>query len=237
MPKWFLSLIILCMCSVASSTTFMRVSVDNQIIEADSIFIGHFLEQKSVQVEDGQIATQMVFQLSKEYGLNSDFFGLTDILIHYPGGTWDGRTVYIDGVPSFTPGEKVAILAKNIDNRLWGLNLALGSYRIVNYGNETLLLNDIFPNDPLVSQIKIGDFENKVKNLKGSSLKIVRTPDLLLDQNDQGKNRSIASIASPEENKVEDSARPSNFWLLFFFALLGGIASYRMRTAGRSRGK
>lgn len=235
MSKWFLSLIILSICSVANSTTFMRVSIEKQIIEADSIFIGHFLEQKSVQVEDGQIATQMTFKLSKEYGLNSDFFGLTDILIHYPGGSWEEKTVYIDGVPSFTPGEKVAIFARNIDNRLWGLNLALGSYRIVSYGNETLLLNDIFPDDPLVSQIKIDDFEDKVKNLKGTSLKTVKSHEFS-DHFDQGKNRSIASISSPIENKVEDSARPSNFWLLTFFALLGGIASYKMGT-GHSRRK
>ncbi|HLT22680.1 MAG TPA: hypothetical protein VKZ84_04525, partial [Bacteriovoracaceae bacterium] len=45
------------------ATTFIRVSVEDQLKASDSIFIGHFLEQKSIVVEDGTIATQMTFKL------------------------------------------------------------------------------------------------------------------------------------------------------------------------------
>lgn len=215
--------------SWAQATSFMRVSVDSQLDEADGIFIGHFLEQKSIVVEDGSIATQMSFRLSKEYGLDSQLFGLEEIFVHYPGGTWEGETVIIEGVPQFNVGERVAILAKNIDNRLWGLNLALGSYRIINYGKETRLVNGVFPNDPAVSQIKISDFEHKVKQIKGLNLKVVRSFQHEKARSTQGKNRSIASIESSEENDVEESSRSKTFWPLVFLAVVGAIGSYRVK--------
>lgn len=211
------------------ATTFLRVNVDQQIEQSDSIFIGHFLSQKSIRVEDGTLATQMTFQLTKEYGLNSELFGLEEILVHYPGGSLDDETVRIDGVPQFNVGEKVALLAKTIDNRLWGFNLALGSFRIINYGNETLLVNGVFPNDREVSQIKIDAFERKVKSIKGSSLKVVKSLDVPVRPASQGKNRSIASIESPEENELEESSRPNNFWLLAFLAIAGAVGGLKKK--------
>ena len=211
------------------ATTFTRVSVEEQLDEADGIFIGHFLEQKSLVVEDGSIATQMTFRLSKEYGLDSQLFGLEEIFVHYPGGTWEGESLVVEGVPQFNSGERVVILAKNIDNRLWGLNLALGSYRVINYGNETLLVNGVFPNDPKVSQIKVSDFEHKVKRIKGLNLKVVKRHELEKVQQNQGKNRSIASIAGPEENDLEESSRSETFWPLICLAVVGAIGSYRVK--------
>lgn len=216
----------------------MRVSVDEQLMEADSIFIGHFLESRSVLIEEEQIATQMVFKLTKEFGLNSDLFGLEEIFVHYPGGSWEGQTLAIEGVPSFNVGEKVVILARNIENRLWGLNLALGSFRVVNYGKETLLINGVFTDDPLVSQLLLEEFEGKVKSIKGMSLKTVQAlPESILDQSNQGKKRSIASVVTPEENKLEEPARPTTFWLLAFLAISGAVTVHLMRTADNSRRK
>ncbi|HLT22024.1 MAG TPA: hypothetical protein VKZ84_01205, partial [Bacteriovoracaceae bacterium] len=116
-------------------------------------------------------------------------------------------------------------------NRFWGLNLAMGSYKIVNYGKETLLINNVFPNDPQNSQIALSDFEQKVKDIKGSSLRVVQSLELM-EQNgsSEGKNRSIASIDSPEENELEQASRPGTFWLLVFLGLAGAITSYRVKS-------
>lgn len=215
--------------SSAFATTFLRLNVDQQIEQADSIFIGHFLSQRSIRVEDGSIATQMTFQLSKEYGLGSELFGIEEILVHYPGGTLEDESLRVDGVPQFTAGERVALLARTIDNRLWGLNLALGTYRIINYGNETRLVNGVFPTDPQVSQIKLDLFEQKVKTIKGSSLKVVKSLEAPSRPTSEGKIRSIASVDSTEENEHVESTRPNNFWLLAFLAIAGAVGGLKMR--------
>lgn len=230
MKQLILYILMVSISSLSWGTTFMRASVDTQLEEADSVFIGHFLEQRSVQVEDGQIATQMVFKLSREYGLNSEQFGLEEIFVHYPGGSLNGETVVVDGVPSFSSGERVVIMAKNIDNRLWGLNLALGSFKLINYGKEVLLVNQVFPTDPNVSQIKLGEFESKVKRIKGLNLKTVRSLDSHEKlKKSQGKNRSIASVSESVENDQETSSQPGTFWLLVTLSLIGGLAGYRVQ--------
>lgn len=230
MVNWVILLLVLTVHSMAEATTFMKASVETQLKEADSVFIGHYLEQKSIRTEDGQIATQMVFKLSKEYGLNSDVFGLEEIFVHYPGGSLEGENVLVDGVPTFSSGEKVVIMARNIDNRLWGLNLALGSFKLINYGKETLLVNQVFPQDPQVSQIKLNDFEMKVKSIKGLNLKSVQSLDAPSKaQSSQGKNRSIASIDDSSENRDEPSSQSGTFWLLVSLACAGALAGYRVQ--------
>lgn len=223
------------MASVNSqATSFARVSIPQQLAEADSVIIGHYLEEKSIQIEDGTIATQMVIKLSQEFGLNSELLGLEEVYLHYPGGSWNGERTFIEGTPRFIVGERVAILARHIDNRLWGLNLALGSFKVLSYGKETLLVNGVFPEDPELGQIAITDFENMVKEVKGSSLKWVKAHQSMNEKlTSKGKNRSIASIDTIEENESETSSQPGPFWLLVFLAVAGAFTRYRVKRSRR----
>lgn len=214
------------LCLPLYATTFQIQSIDKQLKEADGVFIGHFLKSKSVTLEDGKIATQMIFRLTREHGLQSDVFGIDELIVHYPGGKIGDQVVRVHGVPSFVSGEKVALLIKNVDNRYWGLNLGLGSFKVVNYGKDTMLINSLFPHDPQVGQMPLSNFEDSLKNIKKSGLKVVetyiemenaRSPASIL-----GKNRSIASNSEELENK---EPRPlwNSYWLVSILAILGGL--------------
>lgn len=113
----------------AIATTFRIQPIENQIKEADGLFQGNFLRKKTIALEDGRLATQMIFKMSKEVGLQSDFFGMDEVIVHYPGGTLNGITSQVDGVPEFVSGEKVVLFIRNVDNRYWGLNLGYGSFK------------------------------------------------------------------------------------------------------------
>lgn len=212
-------------------TTFSQVSMEDQIDEADGVIFGHYLKSETVKLENGSIATQRIFKLNKEWGMQSDLFGMDEVIVHYPGGTFEDQTVKIQGVPEFVMGEKVAIFTKSVGNRYWGLNMGLGTYKVINYGNETLLINSIFPNDPKISQIKLEEFEHQVRVLKGSSLKTVSAPAYFDDESaprspaslQEGKKRAVASIREEEDNKEEQSSF-SVFWLVTLLALSGALA-------------
>jgi len=216
------------------ATVFQIQTVDQQIKEADGIVVGHYLRKKSVKLDDGTVATQMIFKMNKEYGMQSDLFGMDEIIVHYPGGKVDDVTVKVDGVPTFIPGENVALMIKSNSDRYWGLNLGMGSYKIVNYGNETLIINSLFPSDRRLSQVKLEEFEKSIKAIKGSSLKVVLSPSYPTESgnevshrmpasvSEEGKNRAIASKTEEGENG-EDSPGISNFWLVFLLAFLGGM--------------
>lgn len=214
----------------AQASTFKIQSLDAQLRESSGVLIGHYLKSKTVKLDDGIIATQVIIKINKEFGLQSDEFGMNEVIIHYPGGEWNDVVTKVDGVPSFVTGEKVAVMIKSIDNRYWGLNLGMGAYKVINYGKDTILVNSLFPQNPIVGQINLVEFERKVKEAKGSDMKEVvdasqletsdemaRTPASLIE----GKKRTIASKADESEN--EDANVGLNvYWLLLLLAVLGG---------------
>ena len=214
------------------ATIFQPVSTETQIQDADGIVIGQYLRSKSVRLEDNSIATQMFFKMEKEYGLRSDFFGLDEVIIHYPGGTISGESSRVDGVPKFVTGEKVALYTKSLDNRYWGMNLGFGSYRVINYGRDVLLVNTIFPQDSQVGQVKLSEFERLVKKIKGSSLKVVQSAQYLQNPTalknrqpasaEDGKNRRLASQSEESENNPQGPGI-SAYWLLGLLAFFGGL--------------
>lgn len=228
---------------MVAATTFRTATVNEQVKEAQGIFIGHYLKKKTVQLEDNSLATQMVFKMNKELGLQSELFGQDEIIVHYPGGSLGGKTVKVEGVPDFMAGEKVVLLVKNQGNRYWGLNLGLGTFKVINFGRDTLLINSIFPDDPRVSQMKIEDFEKAIKNIKGMNLKVVEVPLHAIPDQEQGARRAPASISEGKNRSVAShvEARENNhnrpglsvFWLVVTFSILGGI--FRFSRQGRTK--
>jgi len=162
------------------STTFIVQSVDKQLIESDAILDGYFLSKQAVELEGGRISTQMVFKVKNEWGLNIQDSEFDEIIIHFPGGKTGHKNVLVHGVPEFVVGERVVILAKNNDGRLWGQNLGLGSFKVVNLNSQLTLINSIFPSDKSVSQFSLEEFESKVKQIKNSNLKTVKNMDRIV---------------------------------------------------------
>jgi hypothetical protein len=234
-----LLLAFLLLSTAAVATTFKLQPVEEQLSEADGVLVGHYLRSQVVKLDEGQIATQMIFKINREYGLQSDWFGQDEVIIHYPGGKFEDLHVRVDGVPQFVGGEKVALLIKAVDNRYWGLNLGLGSFKIINYGKESMLVNSIFPTEGQVSQIRLEDFEGMVKRIKKSGLKTVLVPIDMLPAHPSvhkprpllsqgplvGNKRAIASVEKAEENN-DDQSSSSNSWLITVLALLGVL--YRL---------
>jgi hypothetical protein len=213
------------------ATVFDRQPVERQIREADGIFIGHYLRKKSLRLEDGSIATQMIFKMSRETGLQSELFGMDEVIVHYPGGTVGEDTVRVDGVPEFVSGENVVLMIKSNQDRFWGMNLGFGSFKVVNYGKEKMIINTLFPNDRNVGQKKLEEFERLVKSIKGSSLRTVAAPLNPTDSQGQrlpasdltsiGKNRSIASNSDQGQNG--DGQSVNSLWLVLTLASMGGV--------------
>jgi hypothetical protein len=222
------------------ATTFQLQTVDQQIAEADGIMMGHYLRKKGVQLENGSIVTQMVFKINREYGLQSDQFGMDEVIVHYPGGKVGKLTTVVEGTPTFVSGERVVLLIRSVENRFWGLNLAMGAYKEVNYGKETILVNSLVPHDERVGQIRLEDFEKSVKNIKGSSLKVVLNMQALEGPDSErapasvseGKNRSIASKTDKGENE-EAQPNISTFWLVAVLAFLGGFFRFSRQKNAR----
>jgi hypothetical protein len=218
-----------------SATSFRPQPIEQQIKESDGIFLGHYLKKKSVKLEDGSLATQMYFKMSKEVGLQSEFFGLDEIIVHYPGGKLGDQHIHVEGVPKFVQGEKVVLFIKNINQRYWGMNLGFGSFKMVNFGKETVLVNTIFPDLPKIGQVKWGDFELAVKSIKGLNLRTIDSfereqivPNRLPAS--EGQNRSLASVSEEAQNNHEAPIL-NIFWLVVILGIAGGIFRFSVNTS------
>jgi hypothetical protein len=212
------------------ATTFNPLPVETQLSEADGVFLGHYLRKKTVELENGKIATQMIFKMNKEYGLQSELLGQEEIIIHYPGGKTPEKTILVEGVPKFVQGEKVLIFTKSIDNRNWGLNLGLGVYKIINYGKETLMINHQFPQHPVVGQVPLTKFESHLREVKKASFKDVYSYQEI-GPYEQMRSPASSYSSTPKrvpasENSDEDVAHPrsESVWVfLIVMGLFGGI--------------
>lgn len=219
--------------TLLQATTFSPQPIEQQITESDGLFQGNFLKSKTIELENGSLATQMIFKMTKEVGLQSDFFGMDEVIVHYPGGKLKDKHIKVEGVPEFFPGEKVMLFIRSVDNRYWGMNLGFGSYKVINYGKETVMINYIFPLHPQVGQVSLEHFEKLVKKIKGSSLKVVRTMQYptASDQNQiqrlpaseiERQNRTVASKSEQLDNQ-EDQPNFNVFWLILGLGLFGGL--------------
>ena len=111
--------------------------------------------------------------------------------------------------------------------------VGFGSYRIINYGNQTVLINYIFPQHPQIGQVSLQHFEAAVKKIKGTSFKVVQsieyptTPDQEIVQRmpaseNEGQNRAIASKTDQLDNQA-DQPSLNIFWLVLALGITGGF--------------
>lgn len=234
--------ILLTLTTQLMATTFKIQPIEQQIKESDGLFQGNFLRSKTVELEDGSLATQMFFKISKEVGLQSDFYGMDEVIVHYPGGKTADREVRVEGIPEFVTGEKVVLFISSVDNRYWGMNLAFGTYKMINYGKEVMLVNAVFPEDPKVGQINFQQFEKIVKDIKGTSLKVVQAPQIPASPQEtetlrapasieeEGQNRTVASESDQSDNQEEQPSLPI-FWLVMALGFTGGLFRLNNRRA------
>ena len=219
--------------------------VDQLIKEADGIIIGHYLRSKHVRLEDGSLATQVIFKMNLEYGIQSEFFGMEDVIVHYPGRKLVGEDAKIEGTPDFITGESVVLMIKNGHERFWGLSGGLGTYKLINYGKNKVLINSIFPDHSELGQIKLEEFEKLVREIKGTGLKLVYSLDHLEEISLKKRERLPAShssedssiVASGQKMKEENMASTgtNNLWLLVTLACMGGLFRlYKKRSINHS---
>lgn len=213
------------------ATVFQIQPVAQQIKESDGIVIGHYLRKKFIRLESGSIATQMIFKMNQESGMQSETFGMDEIIVHYPGGKIGDEMVKVEGVPEFIPGEHVVLMIKNHKDRFWGMNLGFGTFKVINYGREKMIVNTLFPEKQNGGQMRFEDFVVNVKTIKGQGLKDVEgqlfptktggLAEVRGPASEQAKNRIIASKTDEEENN--EDTRLSTLWMVFVLALMGGI--------------
>lgn len=225
------------------ATSFQQVPLDKLIQPADAVLLGDFLKSKSIQLEDGMIATEARFKIDKEMGLDAEDFGLSEVKVYFPGGAIEGRSTHVEGAPSFVPGEKnMLLLTQGEDGRLWIQGLAMGTFKVVRIGSQTVLINSVFPMSPELSKLEISKFIRKVSAIKEKPFKEIYSDKYVRElekdryrpvNQETGNSRSIASDGDKRENRHQEPNVMNSFWLLMILGFLGAFAGWWRREKTR----
>jgi hypothetical protein len=219
----------------AQATTFQPVELEKMLQTSDAVVIGDFLGAKSVQLEDGSIATENRFRIDRETGLDAFDHGFSDVLVYYPGGV-DGQSAQqVIGAPRFITGEKNVLVLKALpDGRLWVQGLALGTFKVVQIGPRLMAINPVFPTHHGLS-LPLDVFQRRVADVKGRSMVAVVSDKYVLELAKErgwqptGNSRSVASVKGSADNNYEPNVLDS-FWLITMLASMGVlVAIWRTR--------
>jgi hypothetical protein len=106
---------------------------------ADAIVVGTAIDSYAQWSADGGVETLTVFSISEV--IKGDVSPTINIV--EPGGSIDGVTVVIAGVPQFASGEKALLFLRKTGTGRWAVaDLAVGKFTAVTDGSDRLLQRD-----------------------------------------------------------------------------------------------
>jgi hypothetical protein len=222
---------LLSICERLEATSFQPVSPYQLIKSSDVIVKGTFLKQKYHELPDGKLATEMIFLVEAEVGLHFEAMSdpdMVEVSIWYPGGRKGDRVEKVEGTPRWMPGEQALVLAKSLDDqRLWGLSLSLGSFKLIKLHQREFAINNVYPQDPLMSSWDWARWQSQVKLVKDQQFRRLQSDKYVLNLQHQkefrpqfeteGKKRSIASLSKSEDNNEHEGMQPVGLLLLLAF--------------------
>lgn len=203
------------------ASTFLKVSIKDQVKYSDNIIIGEVLGLES-EVQDNFIITKLSLRADK--WLSSTTHSEV-VELSFPGGQVGDKFLKIEGAPEFSKGEKVLIFAKDDNGQLWINNLGLSKFTIKNLGKSKIIVNQIFPDIPDVSQMQLSTFYKLVEDVKGVKLQERRIDKYessikkhsYIDKENSKGSREPASINNVD--KAYDH-KFTIFWLLILLSSL-----------------
>jgi hypothetical protein len=141
---------------VLNATQFVPLSIEKQVSEADFAVEATLLKKTIYKNTNGLIMSDYQFRVDESFGLNEKEFHL-DI----PGGTLEGITAVIEGAPQFTENEKIFLLLKKVESKVYLSNFTLGKYQIIKINGKIFYRSEVFPLDPrigIISKEKMRSF-------------------------------------------------------------------------------
>ncbi len=219
---------------IGFSTTFIPLSIEQQLSEAYGVIYGKFLDMEYTKLDDGRehIMTKAYFHIYKKAGFESkDIINTNRYPILYPGGKWQGITQVVVGAPTFKEEEEVILIVYKGRYGISIANLGLGKYNIIKERDDLFLSSSLFPVHHKLGKISFEYFNSLVLDRFGEKMHDVGHRVTLGNIKDRG--REIASIVyrnPSNDTKIieKNNLRESNSWIIWFLLIFSflGIVSF-----------
>jgi hypothetical protein len=147
-------LVYLFCCQYSIATIFLPISIDKQVEEATFAVEAKLSNSRVFKDESGKTMTEFSFDILAAYNFSNDESGEKQLKLTMPGGTYDGVTSAIDGAPQFNKNEKIFLLLKKVDSKIYLSNFTLGKYRVQEVEDKTYYVSEVFPTNPKIGRIQ-----------------------------------------------------------------------------------
>lgn len=208
---FFLALIV----QVAFATTFIPLSLDKQVESATMGAEVVLMNMQGFKHPAGYVATEYRFKVIEPTNFNTDELEDGKLILTLPGGNFDGVTTVVDGSPKFNPGEKIFLLLKKVEGKIYLSNFTLGKFNIQKIDGVEYYVNEVFPNLQNVGRIKKSTMkklmeekwnlvsihlEPKKPNDKNNSVSILKLP---IEKQENLKEVKPERTIASEENNID----------------------------------
>lgn len=146
--------------SSAYATTFIPISFDRQVREADAAVVAVYQGHQYKRI-GGQVTTEAHFKVLEFSGIRPNEINNKNLFsVVYPGGSWQGLNYQISGAPKFEQGQEVLLLLSRTRAGNGLSNFTLGKYHIHKEGGKRFFTSSVFPEHESLGRLP----ESKVKS-------------------------------------------------------------------------
>ncbi|WP_417337161.1 hypothetical protein [Halobacteriovorax marinus] len=227
------------------STTFIPLSLDKQLEDANGVLRAKFSSLEYKKVSNDRIITEATFKIVESIGIKqSEIINKNNFKVIYPGGKWQDLDYRVSGAPSFKPNEEALLILKKTSMGYAVKGLGMGKYKIIETEDGEFYQSSVFPKHPSLGRITEDDFDSALIRKFGADLQKVKSDKFVnipvqkevVEKNKSG--RFPASVergpAQVELDSTKEASQSSNpIWIVVLFSLLGAISVYTIR---RSKG-
>ena len=208
------------MISNVYATTFVPISIKEQVVKSDSIVHGTVISKSFEPHEVFGVVTHVELRSESSQGLNES---QQVVDVYYPGGELQQQKIVVPGSPELQVGEQVVLVLNNHKENLWVSNLGMGKYSLRKVGTEWVMVNQIFPDHPEIGHLSLKRFVKLVEKIKGRKFVLREKSKHEIEsqkESSRKKRTPSRSIASQSSEPQEDSRIPI-YWLVIIFGALG----------------
>ena len=216
---------LVCWPLVVGSTTFVPITLDKQLAEADAAIQGTFRGTSFKRLPSGEVVTEASFTGVKSSGLGAnDIPNPSDFRISYPGGTWQGVVYHVANSPKFVEGQEYVLLIRKGPFGHMLSNFSLGKYDIKNVDEERVLVSSVFPEHSSLGRISYGKFNFMLQNAYGQELGVAIKDTSVHMRSKNGE----AALRAPSSDEEEGTSAPEDgalyiIWPVLILGLLGAL--------------
>ncbi|WP_372654804.1 hypothetical protein [Halobacteriovorax sp.] len=246
MLQKIITLSILIYSTTVLSATFIPLSLEKQMENADGVLRGKFKGVEYRKISDNKIITEATFSIVESVGVKqSEIINKNNFKVIYPGGKWQNLDYRVSGTPSFKDDEEAILILKKTSLGYTVKGLGMGKYEVVKNEDNEFYKSSVFPNHVSLGEISKNSFETVILNEFGTDMKSVKSdkfvnvPVRYIEKKSSTSGRFPASVGrSPGSENLDQSEEDNSgnpIWIAIIFGLLGAASVYSIRRSKRMK--